>query len=670
MTNYIQFLLLGLGAGAVYSLFGLGIVLEYRSSGVVNFAHGAMGMMVAYVYVSLTSSGSLWLVVGSVSLGSSLSLWPAMAICVVYSAILGILVYALVFRPLRTASALGKAVATVGLALALEAVAELHFGASTVTANPILPTTPAKITSTLIVPGDRVYLTAIAVALAVVLWAVARFTHFGVSTRAAAETEKGAILLGYSPTRIAAANWVLATIVAGISGILFIQISSLAPATYTELVVPALAAAMLARFTSFGMVVVGAMVLGMLQSEMVNLNAHFSWVPAGAGGVLPFIMILVAMAARGQVLPTRGVLLERRAPSVGLPRYPARTALAGLAVGVVGLLVLSSNYRLGLIQSLVSAVLCLSIVVLTGYAGQISLAQMAFAGIAAYTLAKLAINVGLGFPLTLLGAGLVAIPIGLIVGVPALRVRGINLAIATLAGGFAVDQLAFNSSSFVGGSAGLHIPKLTLLGLNLDINAKSAFQYPRPVFGVVVLVILVLLALAVANLRRTATGRQMLAVRANERAAAAAGVNVAGVKIFAFVVSSFIAGIGGGLMAYQIGNLSPSAFDIFTSLTLIAIAFIGGTARIAGAIAGGILLATGGLVPTLLQHVVNFGNYQQLVAGILLVMSAILYPDGIAATWDAPVAAVRRMLARGRTPPAAAVPAGADVTTPETKVTT
>lgn len=664
MTPYILFLLLGLGSGAVYTLFGLGIVLEYRSSGVVNFAHGAMGMIIAYVYVQLTSSGSLWLLVGSVPLGSRLSLWPALAICAVYAAVLGILVYAVVFRPLRTASALGKAVATVGLALALEAVAELHFGSSSVSASPILPTKPAHFATGLVVPGDRLWLTGIAVALAVLLWGASRFTHFGIATRAAAESEKGAILLGYSPNRIAAANWVLATVLAGVSGILFIQISSLAPNTYTELVVPALAAAMVARFTSFGWVVVASVVLGMLQSEMVNFNAHWSWVPVGAGGILPFIMILIAMAVRGQVLPSRGVLLERRAPKVGHPRQLGLGTGAGLALGLIGLFALSSNFRMGLIQSMITAILCLSLVLLTGYAGQVSLAQMAFAGIGAFTLAKLAIGTGVGFPITLLVSGLVAVPIGLLVGLPALRVRGINLAIATLAGGFAVDQYAFNASSFVGGAAGLHIPRLTLLGLNLDINGRTSFQFPRPVFGVVVLVILTLLALSVANLRRTATGRHLLAIRANERAAAAAGVNVAGCKLFAFVISAFIAGIGGGLMAYQIGNLSPSAFDIFTSLTLLAVVFIGGTARIAGAIAGAVLLATGGLVPTLLQHVINFGSYQQLVAGGLLVMSAILYPDGIAATWDAPMAAVRRLLTRHREPPAVEA---ADVS-PETKV--
>ena len=184
------------------------------------------------------------------------------------------------------------------------------------------------------------------------------------------------------------------------------------------------------------------------------------------------------------------------------------------------------------------------------------------------------------------------------------------------------------------------------------------------------LVIVVLVGLAVANLRRTATGRHMLAVRSNERAAAAAGVNVAQVKIFAFVVSSFIAGIGGGLTAYQIGNLSPAAFDIFTSLILLSVAFIGGTARIAGAVAGGILLASNGLVPSLLNDVINFGNYQQLVAGILLVGSAILYPDGIAATWDIPVAWLRRRFAARRAPPDPTAVVSPPPDQPTPKVTT
>jgi ABC-type branched-subunit amino acid transport system permease subunit len=648
MEGYLLFLLLGVGAGAVYSLLGLGIVLQYRSSGVVNFAHGAMGMIIAYVYVSLTGSGKLWLIAFDVQLGSPWAIAPAMLVSAVYAAVLGIVVYGAVFRPLRHASALGKAVASVGLALALQAVAVLHFGVTAVTSAPILPTDPVTLTDGLTIPADRLWLGGIAVAVAAVLWAIAKFTRFGLATRGASESEKGALLLGYSPDRIALANWMLASVLAGISGVLFVQISSLAPGTYTLLVVPALAAAMMARFTSFAGVVIAAMVLGMLQSEAVKLNAEWSWVPIGIGGALPFLMIMAAMIWRGPALPSRGVLLERRAPRAGRPTNLAVPTVLGVAATVAGLFLLNGDYRFGLIQSMVAAIVCLSLVVLTGYTGQISLAQMAFAGVGGFTLSKLAAG-SLPFPLTLVLSGLVAVPVGLLVGLPALRVRGINLAIATLAGGVAIDQLAFNSSQVSGGFAGASFPQLDFAGINLDIDANKAMDFPRPVFGLVVLALLTVLALSVANLRRTPTGRRLLAVRANERAAAAAGVDVAATKLYAFAVSSFVAGISGGIIGYTLGTLSTSSFNVSTSLMFLAIAFIGGIARVSGAIVAGLFLATGGLMPVVLDRLIGFGDYQVLVAGILLMFSAIAYPDGMAATFDAPIAAVKRRLGLTRT---------------------
>jgi ABC-type branched-subunit amino acid transport system permease subunit len=157
----------------------------------------------------------------------------------------------------------------------------------------------------------------------------------------------------------------------------------------------------------------------------------------------------------------------------------------------------------------------------------------------------------------------------------------------------------------------------------------SGAQDPRIIFGVLVLVVTLLVALLVARLRNSSAGRMLIAVRSNERAAASVGVSVASAKLLAFGLSAFIAGIGGGLLAYQQGNINPASFTLWTSLTILAITYVGGVGRISGALAAGALLASDGLVPTLLDKLFNFGQYQALIAGVALTLTAVANPDGM-----------------------------------------
>jgi ABC-type branched-subunit amino acid transport system permease subunit len=630
VTQYLLFVVLGLGAGAVYGLLGLGLVLEYRGSGVVNFAHGAMAMYIAYVFVALRENGSLFVPGAEIHLGDPFSLWPAAIIALLYAALMGYLVYALIFRFLRTASSLNKVVASVGLMLTLQTVVVLHFSTTAQTTAPVLSTMPVSLGSDLVVPRDRLILSGIVIVSAIVLWAIFRYTRFGLATRAAAENEKGALLLGYAPSRIAARNWIIATLIAGASGILLIQITALSPSVYTLLVVPALACALVGRFTSFGGVVAAGFALGIIQSELTKIQAAETWLPQGIQDAVPLLMIIVAIAIRGQVLPSRGALLETRLPRVNRPEHLMFTGLVSAFICLVGIFVLHGGYRFGLIQTLVTAFMCLSLVLLTGYMGQISLAQIAFAGIGGFAMSRVAGNWGVPFPLDLVAAGLVAVPLGVLIGVPAQRARGVSLAVVTLAAGAAASALLFNNPDVNGGFSGSRLPELHVFGINLDIHADNVHDFPRPWYGVVVLVCFTLVGLSIANLRRTATGRRMLAVRANERAAAAAGINVSGTKLFAFVVSSFLAGFGGGLIGYQQGVLSQASFDVFVSLTLLTIAAIGGIGRVKGALLAGLFLAAGGLAPTILDRAIGFGRFLPLIGGVAVIIQALVSPDGIA----------------------------------------
>jgi branched-chain amino acid transport system permease protein len=634
------FAVLGLGAGAVYAALGLGLVLEHRVSGVVNVAHGAMAAYSTYVFVEARATGDLVLpLVGVPSrfhLADRLPFWACVALALAAAAALGLVVHAAVFRPLRAAPALARVVASVGVLVALQAVIVLRFGGGNRSVAAVLPAGPVTVGG-LVVPRDRLLLAALVVVAAAGLWAVYRFTGFGLASRAVAGDAATAALLGCSPERLAAANWLAASVLAGAAGILVAPITALNPGTYTLLVVPSLAAALVGRLRSFGVTTAAALGLGVAQSELVLVQDRFAWVPRGGlRDGLPLLVVVVAMAFAGRTVPERVEAVGRRLPAAHRPERVAVPAAVALVATAVALFVLGGDERLGLVTSLVGAVICFSLVLLTGWVGQISLAQMAFAGVAGFALSKLGHGWGVPFPLAPLLAAAVAAVVGLAVAVPALRVRGVNLAVATLAGAVAVEELVFRNPSLTGGFGGSKVPSPSLLGVDLGIAGRD---YPSPVFGLLVLAVVAAFALALLAARRGRAGRRLLAVRANERAAAAAGVHVTRAKVTAFAASAFMAGTGGALLGYSQGQLSYGSFGVFVSLSFLAVAYVGGIATVSGALVGGALVG-GGIVFTVLEHVAGLGRYQPFVAGVGLVAAAVALPDGLAG-------AGRRALARG-----------------------
>jgi branched-chain amino acid transport system permease protein len=581
----------------VYAALGLGLVLVHRSSGVVNFAHGAMAMLVTYAFVELRPD---------------LGLWPALAVSVVAAAGLGLVVHVLVFRPLRTAPALARVVASVGLLATLQALAVLWFGADSRPVPSLLPNRAVTVLG-VDVPGDRLLLAALVVVVAVGLWALSRFTRFGLASRATAEDQTALAMLGWSPDRVAAANWMLASVLAGLGGILVGPLTALDPATTTLLVVPALAAALAGRLTSFGATVAAALGLGMAQSAMLKLQDDFSWVPrAGVREALPLVVIVAALALGAGRSLGRGGPVERSLPLATRVRRPGRWAVVVVVGAGLGLLVLSGQYRLGLVNSLVGAVICLSLVVLTGYVGQISLAQMAFAGVAGFSLAKLTSAWDVPFPVAPLVAAVLAAAVGVAVGLPALRLRGLSLAVVTLAAAIAVEEAVFKAPALTGGFEGTRVPPLPGVGRTGTVG-----------FGLVALAVLVVVALGVMALRRGRLGRRFLAVRANERAAAACGVGLTATKLTAFALSALVAGLGGALLGYGQGRLSFGSFGVFVSLSYLAAAYLGGIASVSGALVGGLL------VPSGLVFTVVDGKYQLLITGLALILVAIARPQGI-----------------------------------------
>jgi len=613
------------------------LVLTQRASGVINFAHAAIGTYLAFAFYQLRDSGDLVLPIlglpARVHVVDRPTVFTALVITLLLAVIVGLAIYECIFRWLRNAPALARVVASLGLFLYLEQMVSLRFGqgAAAFPISSILPTGGIHVLG-VVVTRDRLIFAAIVAVVTGALWATFRWTRFGLATRAAAETEKGAVLIGIAPDRTAALNWILASILAGGAVIVFAPISGLDPVTASLLVVPALAAALVGSLESFAITAAAGLAIGMAQSALLHFattaGSWPSWLPKeGTRGALPVLVILVTMAVRGKSLPTRETVQSVRLPPSPEPTHVVVPLVIFATICSVALLTFGSQYRLGMIVSMISAIICLSVVVVTGYVGQISLAAMAFAGVAGFTLAKVSGDHGLPMIVALPFAVSVSVLVGVLVGLPAVRIRGMSLAVATLAAAVAIENLFFASDAFAG-LGGTPVPPPRLFGLDLGIAAKGT-EFPRRAFGFFVLAALLGALWAVANLRRGPTGLRWLAVRANERAAAAAGIDVRAMKLLAFAISALLAGLGGTLLAYEHSPLSATSFTVFASLSLLSMTYLGGIAGISGALIAGVL-ANDGLLTKYLEHGGGTGSKYQLAAsGAALVLVTILYPSGI-----------------------------------------
>jgi sulfate-transporting ATPase len=605
VQEFIRFALLGLGLGSLYSLASQGLMVIYRGSGVLNFAHGAIGMVGAYIEWELATQHD----------------WPipvAWAGGILACAILGALTHLLIMRRLSRASPLARIVATLGVLIVLQAAAVLRYGSKITFVTSELPVKvlhPFDIT----ISVDRLIIVGIAAVLSLLLWLFYRYTHFGMATTAVAENQRAASAVGLSPDWIATANWALGSALAGLAAILIAPIVQLQVATMTNLVIAALATALVASFRSFPVAFLAGMLIGIGQSELTRYVSR-----PGISMSLPFAVIVLWMVIRGQALPLRDYFLQRL-PSVGTGRVHLLATVVVVALTAWLILSVPTEWQDAFVTTFAMGFVLLSVVVITGYAGQLSLGQFALAGFGAWVAGRLADTAGWPFFPALIAGAVLAIPVGVLFALPAVRARGINLAIVTLGLGSAIEFLIFNSSDLVGGFAGTNVGKPSLFGW--DINAIG---HPGR-YAVVCMIGFVIVALMVASMRRGRSGRRLLAVRTNERAAAALGISVPGAKIYAFAVSAGIAALGGTLLAFRKDViLYGSEFTNFTSILVVAWSFIGGIGYLLGPIFGS-TLAPGSLGAQLTDQILSsVTRYIQLIGGVLVVLLVLQNQDGIA----------------------------------------
>jgi ABC-type branched-subunit amino acid transport system ATPase component/ABC-type branched-subunit amino acid transport system permease subunit len=620
VEEVIRFALLGLGIGATYALASQGLIIIYRGSGVLNFALGAIGMAGAYVWWELTTNQG-W------------AFLPGLLAGVGFAAVLGALVHLLIMRPLRHSAPLVRVIATLGVLITIQSIAVLRYTATSKFVPSDLPTDLVHIHNTIVISADRLILLGIAVVLTAGLWLIYRYTRFGLATSAVAESERSASALGLSPDTVAALNWGFGCGLAGLAAILIVPIVTLQPAVLTNLVLAATAAALVAGFRSFPIALLAGLAIGIAQTEVTRYVEQ-----TGVGTAVPFILIVVWLVIRGQALPLRDYLLQRL-PTIGT----GRVNWPGIAFGAVVVAILLATtppiWIDAFTVTICIGVILLSIVVLTGYTGQLSLAQFAFAGFGAYVAGRLLATTGIPFLLGIAIGIAATVPLGILFGLPAVRTRGINLAIVTLGLGSAVELVLFGNTDYTGGFGGTQIGEPELFGININAAAHPTR------YGLIALACLVVVSLIVANLRRGRSGRRLIAVRTNERAAAALGISVAGAKLYAFAVAAAIAGLGGILFAFRTPSINFAEFTSFNSITMVAYAMIGGIGYLFGPVIGA-TLAPGAFSERLLNSIDSgIGKYIPLIGGVSLILLVLLNQNGVVKEQIAQIAFLRRKLA-------------------------
>jgi ABC-type branched-subunit amino acid transport system ATPase component/branched-subunit amino acid ABC-type transport system permease component len=654
VTDILTYVVLGLGAGAAYGLTGLGIVLIYRGSGVLNFAQGAIGMIGAYVFYLGRQAG-----------------WPLVAAglaALAAGVLLGAGTHLLIMRPLRSAPPVSRLIATLGIFSLLLGFGQYEWGTDNARiVSAILPTGSIDVGDRIHVGSGRLVILAVGIALTIGLTLLYRRTRFGLATSGVAENQLASSALGISPDTVGTINWVLGSVLAVLGAILIVDLGTLEVENLVLLVIPALAAALLGGFRSFTFTMIGGLVVGIIQSEAAWLSSKFNG--NGWGDAVPFVIIIAVLVIRGRGLPIRGDRLERP-PLIGTGRpRPVYLAVAvAVAIGLMAFVftpaILSSlevTFSIGLVA--------LSIVVVTGYAGQLSLAQMALAGMGAWIASRLVAAAGAPFWVAFLAGVAGAIPIGIVVGLPALRTRGVNLAVVTLGLSVVVESLILDSTSLTGGYTGTTVGAPRIFGISMD-----TFAFP-PRYAIFCFLVFTVAALMVANLRRGRAGRRLLAIRANERAAAILGISVAPAKLAAFGLGSALAAAGGILLAFsQPTVVFVPTFEAFQSIFVVVFSVIGGIGFLVGAFVGA-AYAPSGFLPTAISQIFSGSGFAafisrnevgEMILGVSVLLVLWKFPSGLAsqrlpAFLTAPASALRARRRRPAPPIAAAggpVPAG------------
>ncbi|WP_327086657.1 ATP-binding cassette domain-containing protein [Nonomuraea sp. NBC_01738] len=611
----LGYILSGLVTGAIFAVMGSGLTLSYAATGVFNFAHGAVGFLAALGYYEL-----------NVALGLPTWLCALVAVVVV-APLIGYVLHRAMFRGLARAGETAQIVGTIGLTIALPAlglllVELLGLPSADATSLPRgLGPFPATGFTVLGVDLDSGQLITFgfAVVTAVGLWAFLRHTPYGLRMRASVDRRRLATLRGIDVDATSALAWMLGSGLAGLAGVLAVSVIGLDATAYTVLLFASATAAVFGRLRSIPWTFAAGLALGVVQ----NLVAGYTDFLAEITGLRTAVPVILLFA--GLILLNRsrervtGSAAEDAPPADHLAGIPVWRRRLPWGVSLGALLVftfVAPEYYVGVAaQGLVLALIFCSFVIVTGIGGMVNLAQASFAAMAALTCGW-AFSSGLPFVVAIVLGVLAATAVGLLVALPALRLGGRVLTLATLALALLADQVLFQVDAFSNGTIGWSLPALSV-GV-----ADTADPRVRVVLALALIGCVLLL---VRNLERSASGRAILAVRSAPAAAMTSGLSAARTKIMLFALASAVAGLGGVLFAISKGSVTATDLPAFAGFVWLAVVVLQGVRRVGGAVLAGLIAA---VFPELLSSwgvSAHLGSILFGAGGVILAK----HPDGV-----------------------------------------
>jgi branched-chain amino acid transport system permease protein len=607
MTEFLSYTVAGLSLAAILAVAASGLVLTYTTTGVFNFAHGAIGMLGAFAYWQLRFDWG----------------WPTPVAIAVVLLVLGPLFGALleivIFRGLQQTTDTIKLVVTVSLLFSIIGIANWIWEPNRAYNAVKFAGPNLKIGDVPITRHELITIT-VAIAVAIGLRYLLYHTRAGVAMRAAVDDRPLATLHGARPDRSSMLAWAIGCSLAAMSGILFVGTIELAAVPMSLLIVNAYAAAMIGRLRSLPLTFLGALLLGLLSGYLqgylvVKNNQYFDSTFVSAVPVIVlFIVLLVLPSAR---LRAQGIARTREL----IPMPTMRGAVVFGAVAIAGaafaIPLLTRANTVNMANLFGFGIVALSMVPLIGLGGQVSLAQWSFAGIGAVTMAHLGTG---GSPMGLLWAFVFSAVVGALIALPTLRLSGIYLALATAAFAVFLDRWVFNLEAFdlpftdvkisIFGTGSLSVSRLELFGYAFDTEYRQ-LMLMATVFALV--------AIFVAWLRRSPFGRRLLAMKDSPAACATVGMNLMFTKLAVFAISAGIAGLGGALMGGLARSTNPQDWEFAAGLPVFMVAVVGGIARIGGPLFAGISLATLAAIPTwpLLGSIPGINNITSVTPGFM-----------------------------------------------------
>ena len=644
MSKFLALLISGSVSGAIYSLMAAGLVLTYSTSGIFNFSHGAVAFSTAFVFYEL-NTGLGW------------NVWFAAAVSIlVFAPCLGVVLDRLVFRQLAGADDSAKIVATVGLSIAIPSltlwVTELlvdTFGfaiprGDNVFSPPGLGPTPKRNWSfgdSIRLDSNQAIVLGVAIVVALGLWVLLRRTALGLRMRASVEKPALAQARGVDTARTSRTSWALGFLLAGLAGVAGAPLFTLTPASYTTVLFVAATAAVFGFLRSIPLAFAGGLLLGVAQSLFAGY-ATFAESITGFATSIPFVFLLIALLVMNR---ERGRVAAQVA-DVALPpdhhhdlSVVRRFApwMAAVAVLVVYVFFVADVFWQGLmIKGLALGLIFLSFVIVTGVGGMVSLAQATF--VTTSSLATgLVLSHGVPFVPALIAGVAAAVLAGTVVALPAVRLGGLALALSTLALALIGDRVLFAWDPFRNGSNGWRLPAPELGPID--------FGDPRPM-TVLLLVLIGLVVAMIGNLERSASGREISAVRTAPPAATAIGISLVRSKLWVFALSAGVAGLGGVMLGTFNGSITNQSFPAGTGLVWLAIVVLFGVRRPGGAIIAGIVFS---ISPQVIGWVTSSTRIADIVFGLGAVQLART-PDGILSMVSGVNAARRRRRSDATTP--------------------